>query len=102
MWISIFAASLAIALILCIAAIMIASDSNSTEPKHALLARAPEPPPTTPFQSPQLPAHEYGEGKNILRPVSSSLAQHLQWHYLPTVNEPIPDHLMALARRLGN
>jgi hypothetical protein len=45
-------------------------------------------------------ALEYVEAKNALRPISASLGERLQWHYLPVLHEPIPAHLMALVQRL--
>jgi hypothetical protein len=95
MWVSIFAASLAIALILCVAAIMMQSDRISQHRNDMLRTGIPEAP-----AFPQLPAQEYAE--NTPRPVSSSLPEHLQRHYRSVLNEPIPAHLTALVRRFEN
>jgi hypothetical protein len=100
MWISIFAASFAIALILCVAAIMIQSESNTAEREDALVARRSEVPPPAGCPSPRLSAHEYAETGNVPRPVSSSLAEHLRSHYRPVLSEPLPAHLIALVDRL--
>jgi hypothetical protein len=97
MWISIFAMTFAIALILCVAAIMMQFDRISQHRNDTLRVEIPEAPaPPTP----QLPAQEYAE--NTPRPVSSSLPEHLQWHYRSVLNEPIPSHLTALVRRFEN
>lgn len=102
MWISIFAIVLAIAVGSCVAAIMMRSEPVAGHQKNRLRTGALEAPPVSAFQSPQLSAQEYAEDADAPRPVSSSLGEHLRWHYRPVLNEPIPAHLTALARRLEN
>jgi hypothetical protein len=93
MWIYIFAITFAIALVLCVAAIMMQPKLMRGRWEDALTRQAPP-------ASPQLSAQEYAEEENAPCSVCSSLPDRLREHYRPVLNEPIPAHLTALVRRL--
>jgi hypothetical protein len=97
MWISIFAITFAIALVFCVAAIMMRPKPMLGCWEDALMRQAPVVPA---LQTPQVSAQEYAEGENAARPVSSSVAERLRQHYRPVLDEPLPVHLMALIERL--
>jgi hypothetical protein len=62
----------------------------------ALSAPIPTPPPALPPGS----AHEYLEGTDMIRPAGGTLVKNLRQHYLPIVDEPVPPHLLDLARQV--
>jgi hypothetical protein len=102
MWISIFSVTLAVAIGSCIVAIMMRPKPVHVLGDHALVRQSYECAPSPAIQSPQLSAQEYVEGENGPRPVSSSLPDLLRQHYGHVLIEPIPVHLEALMRDIGN
>jgi len=69
MWICIFGATCAIALVSCVAAIMMQPKPMRGRWEDALMRRAP---PAPVLQTPQVSAQEYAEGERSPRPVSAS------------------------------
>jgi len=97
MWIITFAVTGAIAVALCIAAIVMQPKRMRGCWRDALMHPAP---PARARPTPESTAQEYAEGENAPRPVDSSLADRIRGHYHPVLNEPLPARLLALIRRL--
>jgi hypothetical protein len=97
MWTSIVVITLAIAVASCAGAALMQPKRMRAHWRDAFMRQAP---PAPARQDPQSSAHEYAEGADRPRAVSSCVADHLGQHYRPVVDEPMPDHLTALIRRL--
>jgi hypothetical protein len=99
MWGVAFVVGFAAAAACCAAAFMLQARSRARldkAPAAAVSVAIPTPVPVLPPGA----AHEYLEETDMLRPAGGTLVKNLQQHYLPLVDEPVPPHLAALARKV--
>ena len=100
MWGVAFVVGFAAAAACCAAAFMLQARTRARvhEPpaSAALSVPIPAPAPVLPPGS----AHEYLEDTDMLRPAGGTLVKNLRQHYLPVVDEPVPPHLLDLARQV--
>jgi hypothetical protein len=101
MWGVAFVVGFAAAAACCAAAFMLQARQSRPRVNAASAAAAlsvPIPAPVPALQPGT--AHEYLEGTDMIRPAGGTLVRNLRQHYLPLVDEPVPDHLLDLARKL--